>query len=363
VRKGITGKKVPGGGKQSVKGTAPAPAPGLKKAMFQTSLEDGKVRCGLCHHNCALAKGKPGICRVRKNKGGKLYTTIYSLATAVNVDPIEKKPFFHFHPGAPILSFGTKGCNFRCSYCQNFNISQKVDGLKGLKSIGPPDKPADMAREMGCKAIAWTYNEPTIWYEYIYDSSKVAKRKGLLVTFVSNGYIREAPLRNLAPYLDAINIDIKGFNAGEYKKTSGADMGKVMETCKLILELDLHLEISYLVIPTYNDSAEEVSRFSRWVVEELSPDVPVHCLRLHPDYQWVHLPQTQLPTMLQAYQTALKEGLNYPYLGNIPNEGYEDTRCFECDAAVIKRRGHAVLENNLKKGQCPECGAKLPIVH
>jgi pyruvate formate lyase activating enzyme len=335
---------------------------GLKEAMFWSPLSGKKVQCNLCHHGCRIAPGKTGICRVRKNVKGELFSIVYGLATAMNMDPIEKKPLFHFHPGTRILSYGTIGCNFRCRYCQNHPISQCEVGVKDLKDVGPPEKPVETAIEMGCRGIAWTYNEPTTWYEYTYDASRLAKKKGLWVAYVSNGYIKEPPLRNLAPYLDAVNVDVKGFDRDKYRKTSGAEMDHVLDTCRLIKELGLHLEISYLVIPTHNDSKVEISAFCRWVAVELGSDVPVHFLRFHPDFQWTHLAPTRLPALLRAYQIALKEGLDYPYLGNIPNEGYEDTRCPDCDAAVILRKGHSVAGNNLKAGKCPGCAREMPII-
>jgi pyruvate formate lyase activating enzyme len=335
---------------------------GIREAMFQSPQGGGKVICGLCNHGCSLPPGRVGLCRVRKNTKGKLYTIIYGLASAVSVDPIEKKPFFHFHPGTQILSFGSVGCNYRCEYCQNYSISQEEIDVKGLKDLGPPDKPTVMAQEMGCRGIAWTYNEPTIWFEYVYEASKVAKKNGLRVVQVSNGYAKEAPLRQMAPYLDAINIDIKGFNKDRYRSASNAKLDHVLDTCRLVRDLGIHLEISYLLIPTHNDSREEITAFSRFVVDELGPDVPVHFLRYHPDYKWVHIPPTTLASMLKAYQTALREGLNYAYLGNITNDGYEDTRCPECDFAVISRKGHNVTKNRLVKGQCPECGGNIPVI-
>jgi pyruvate formate lyase activating enzyme len=357
AKKGARKRGGTGAGEGAIDTTA-----GTREAMFQSPLDDGRVRCNLCHQNCELAEGKTGICRVRKNIGGTIHTTIYGLASAVNLDPVEKKPFFHFHPGAPVLSYGTVGCNFRCRYCQNHSISQCEASTSNLRDQGPAGRPAARARELGCRGIAWTYNEPTIWYEYMYDASKVAKKEGLWVALVSNGYMKEAPLRRLAPYMDAINIDVKGFDAGKYMKVSGAKLEKIQDTCRLMRELDIHLEISYLIIPGHNDSKEEMTAFCRWVSDDLGPDTPVHFLRFHPDYKWAHKPATSLPAMLRGYQTALREGLNYPYLGNISNEGYEDTRCPACDALVIQRKGHSVVKNNLRKGKCPECGGDIPVL-
>ena len=287
-----------------------------KEAMFWTVKDSGKVQCQLCPHNCTISEGKTGICNVRKNVGGKLWTLVFGLSSTGAADPIEKKPLYHFYPGSQVLSFGTVGCNLKCKQCQNFSTSQNTpDGV--LVDTTPPEAAVELAANKGCKGVAWTYNEPTIWYEYTYYGSKHARKLGLYTVYVSNGYINPKPLRKIAPYLDAMNIDVKGFNPEFYKKVCKAKLEPVLKTCKLAYELGLHIEITNLIIPTLNDNIEEIREMAKWIKENLDENVPLHFSRFHPDYKLIDLPQTPEKTLIEAHNVAVSEGLNYVFLGNI----------------------------------------------
>ena len=332
-----------------------------KIARFWERKDDKKVKCTLCPHGCVIYEGKRGICRVRENKGGKLYTLIYGSASSVAVDPIEKKPLYHFYPGSYVFSMGTVGCNLSCKHCQNYSIS----------AVGPEDiylremeveEVADLAIRYGCKGIAWTYNEPTIWHEFALDASKIAKKKGLYAVYVSNGYINEEPFREIGSYLDAINVDVKAFSDEFYRKITGGRLEPVLNTCKLAKEIGLHLEITYLVIPGLNDSDNEIRKFCRWVVEEISADTPVHFTRFFPHFKMTDRPPTPLDTLKKAFSIAKEEGLKYVYIGNVPHGDYENTYCPRCGALLIERYGFSSSIIDLDGNRCGKCGEKIPIV-
>ena len=336
----------------------------LKEAMFYEHLDGGKVRCHLCAHNCIIPEGGVGICRVRKNIGGTLYTLIYSLASAVAVDPVEKKPLYHFYPGSSVLSFGTVGCNLRCQYCQNWHISQVKPDDYNLKPVGEPESVPSLIRRSACDGVAFTYNEPTIWYEFAYDVSRIVKEHGYYTIFVSNGYMNPEPLRKLAPYLDAINIDVKAFQDELYMKMSKAHLQPVLDTLVLAHKLGIHIEITTLLVPGFNDSPEDLKRQTEWIVENLGQDVPLHLTRYHPDYKY-EVPATPLHLLIDSYKIAKDAGLNYVYLGNVMKTDYENTRCPNCNELLVKRRTYFVerlyqLEDG--KVTCPECGTEIPIV-
>ncbi|PKK85880.1 MAG: AmmeMemoRadiSam system radical SAM enzyme [Thermoplasmata archaeon HGW-Thermoplasmata-1] len=337
----------------------------LKKAMHWESTEekeDKKVRCLLCAHNCVIAPGKCGICGVRENRDGELYSLIYGLASSVGVDPIEKKPLFHFHPGSRVLSFGTAGCNFRCPHCQNWEISQCGPEELRLQEIMPAEA-VEMAKRHRCEGMAWTYNEPAIWHEYALDSMKLAKEAGLYTVYVTNGYINEKPLREIAPYLDAANVDVKGFSDEFYKEIAGARLMPVLKTCKLMKELNIHLEVTYLVIPTKNDSADEMRRFCEWVANELGTEVPVHFSAFHPDYKLASLPITPSGKLKEAHEIGRAAGLKYLYLGNAALRGFGDTVCPKCGNTLIERSGFSVrVLGGIKNGRCLACNRRIPVI-
>ena len=332
----------------------------MKEAMFWKKEED-KIRCRLCSHNCIIPQGKRGICGVRENRNGKLQSLIYGLASSVIPDPIEKKPLYHFQPGTNALSFGTIGCNFRCPYCQNYTISQAGIEDAHLQHVKLEDI-VNLAKKYRCKGVAWTYNEPTIWYEFTLDGSKIAKRNGLYSVYVTNGFISEEPLKEISPYLDAMNIDVKAFNENFYKKIVKARLRPVLDTCILAKELGIHIELTYLIIPSYNDDKEEIKKYCQWVVNELGDETPCHFSRFHPHYKMIDVPSTPLSTLEKAYQTAIDEGLKYVYLGNVPNTNKENTYCPECGKLLIERNGFSTSSLRIKDGKCSYCGEEINIV-
>jgi len=330
--------------------------------MFYKQLNDGRVQCQLCNRSCVIPPDRTGKCRVRMNRDGRLYSLVYGRATSIAVDPVEKKPLFHFHPGHRVLSFGTVSCNFRCKHCQNYGISQVGPSEVTLKRLGDPKEIYQMTRDSGCRIVAWTYNEPLIWFEYVYDVSRYLKKKGIKTILITNGYAKEQPLRKIAPYLDAVNIDIKAFTDTNYMNMSNVHLQPVLDTLKLSRSLGLHIEISYLVVPGINDSRKEVSAMSRWVVDELGAETPIHFLRFHPHYKLADRPQTPLKALLDAYMTAQGEGLYNVYVGNVRTHGYENTRCPKCDHEVIKRDRHTLINSDLEGNRCPSCGAEILLV-
>jgi len=333
----------------------------LKEAMFQEKLESKRVRCNLCPHHCILRDGQTGICRVRINRNGKLYTMVYGMASSVAMDPIEKKPLFHFHPGSRVLSFSTLGCNMRCKHCQNYSISQADIRTSRLRKMAPDDI-VRLAEEYEADGIAWTYNEPSIWYEFIYDASKIAKEAGYFVVMVTNGYIEEEPLRMLADRIDAMNIDVKAFTNEFYRKITGARLEPVLKTVKLAKELGIHIELTYLIIPTLNDREKEIREFCRWVAKEVGDKTPVHFSRFHPDYELTHLPKTPMETMDMAYDVAKEEGLKFPYLGNILPDDRENTYCPKCGKMLIGREYFNVGAHLVTNGKCRFCGEDINVI-
>jgi pyruvate formate lyase activating enzyme len=333
----------------------------MKEAMFWKKLTNDKVECELCPHRCKISKGKRGICGVRENQKGKLQTLIYGLATSVTPDPIEKKPLFHFYPGTYVLSFGTVGCNLRCLHCQNYGISQAKFEAMRFKRLRVDDV-INSAKRYKCQGIAWTYNEPTIWYEFTYDASKVAKKMNLYTCYVTNGFIEPEPLKKISPYLDAMNIDVKSFSDYFYKKTCGAKLDPVLETCKLAKELDIFIELTYLIIPGQNDSESEIESYCKWIVESLGVNTPVHFSRFHPDYKMQDSIATPISTLKNAYDIAENAGLNYIYLGNVPHGDYENTFCPKCKELLIERVGFSTRKHFAKNGKCPKCATPTPLI-
>lgn len=330
-------------------------------AKFWKPIENKTIQCSLCYQSCRIQPDQVGLCGVRKNENGKLYTLVYGSCSSIAVDPIEKKPFFHFHPGSNVLSFGTVGCNFKCLHCQNSSISQATPDFGYLREITPEDV-VKLAKRNSCEGIAWTYNEPTIWHEFAFDASKLVKKTGLYNVYVSNGYIQEKPLKEISPYLDAINIDIKAFSDSFYKKVCKARLEPVLDTCVLTKELGIHLEVTYLIIPGYNDSVDEITNFCRWIVEKIGVSTPVHFSCFHPDYNMTNVPRTPMHTMLKAYEISSNSGIIYTYLGNIVHKGYENTICPKCKNICIKRYGFSIDLDGLKKDRCANCGTDINIV-
>lgn len=330
-----------------------------KEAMFWNSLADNKVQCNLCAHQCTILPQKRGICRIRENQGGKLYTLIYNTVSSINVDPIEKKPLFHFYPGSMALSLGTIGCNFRCKHCQNYAIAAANVEEISTQEI-TPEKSIELAKQYGCHGISWTYNEPTIWFEYTYDSAKLAKKAGLYTVYVTNGFMTEAALNTIAPYLDAANVDVKAFDNEFYRHVCGAKFEPVLRTCERMKEKHIHLEITYLIIPGYNDGAEEIKQFSEWVVG-IGADTPVHFSRFHPHYRMTNISSTPLETLEEAHKIAKECGIEHVYIGNVFGHRYESMYCPKCDELLIERRGHSVINRLGAENRCPTCGRNINI--
>jgi len=332
-----------------------------KEARFYNSTNKGKVHCNLCAHNCQISQENSGICKVRKNIDGKLFNLIYGLCSGVAADPVEKKPMYHFYPGTKALSLGSVGCNFRCKHCQNFEISTANSEFKYLKKYTPMQT-VELAKQFNCQGIAYTYNEPTIWHEFCYDSAKLAKKQNLYTIYVTNGYINEDPLRELSSFLDAMNIDVKAFNEEFYKKICKAKLAPVLDTCILAKELNIHIELTYLIIPTLNDSNKEIRNFSDWVVKNLGQKIPIHFSRFHPDFDLRTIKPTPMNTMLDAYKIAKEAGNLYVYLGNVSHDEYENTICPNCNKTCIERIGYNVDLSNFDNGKCSHCGYDLSVI-
>ena len=334
--------------------------PGSREAEFYAA-EGDKVRCGLCPHSCLIADSKRGLCGVRENRRGKLYSLIYGLASSIHPDPIEKKPLFHFLPGSTALSFGSIGCNLFCRHCQNFSISRARFGDFDLTPI-TPESVVDMAERVGARSVSWTYNEPTIWHEFTTAASKAAHAAGLKTNYVTNGYIQEEPLRQLKGVIDAMNIDVKAFKEGFYKEICGGRLAPVLKACELAVELGIHVELTYLIIPGHNDSGDELKEFCGWVMNSLNKSVPVHFSAFHPDYKLVEIPRTPSKTLTMAYETARKAGIDFVYVGNIHVGDEDDTFCPKCGSRAIDRDGFWVRSTNLNGSKCAKCGTELNLI-
>ncbi|SFM21050.1 pyruvate formate lyase activating enzyme [Methanolobus profundi] len=330
--------------------------------MLYDRLEGGKVQCRLCSHRCRISLGKRGLCAVRENREGVLYTLNYNVVSSEAVDPIEKKPLFHFRPGSLAYSLGTIGCNFRCKHCQNWTISQiDIDESNAIEMS--PEVAVERALASGAEVIAWTYNEPTIWFEYTYDCAKLAKEAGLGTVYVTNGYITREGLEMIAPYLDAFRVDIKAFTEKFYHDIAGAKLAPVLESAKLARELGMHVEVINLIIPTLNDSPDEIREMCVWIRENLGRETPVHFTRFHPYYKLQNLPSTPLVTLERAYDIAREEDLQYVYVGNVPGTEYENTFCPQCGELLIKRGMFSVELNRMTDERtCPRCGRQIAIV-
>ena len=331
----------------------------MKARFWDTS--EGKAACHLCPHECRIVEGKTGICGVRKNIKGELMAMTYGRASSMNIDPIEKKPLFHFHTGKDVLSFGSVGCNLGCLHCQNFSISQaKIEDVP-LRDLTPEDIP-ELCRRSTCEGVAWTYNEPTMWHEFVYDASRSCKAKGLFTAFVSNGFINEEPLRKLAECIDAANIDVKGFRDEFYRKICKARLQPVLDTVELAHGLGMHVELTYLIITGHNDSKEEIDDFCRWVAG-MDVRMPVHFSRFHPDYLMPDVPATPIRTMEMARHEAVEAGLGFVYLGNIATSDGENTRCPKCGSLAVRRMGFRSERMAItKEGNCSKCGESLNMI-
>lgn len=329
-----------------------------KEAALYERLADKKVRCNLCSHRCMIREGHKGVCRVRENRGGKLYTLVYGRTISEHVDPIEKKPLYHFHPGSRAYSIATPGCNFRCRWCQNWEISQmprEEHFMTGRDS--PPERIVAAAREARCRSVAYTYTEPTVFFEYAYDTARLAHATGLANLYITNGYMTPEMLQTIQPYLDAANVDLKAFREETYRRYVGGRLSPILDNMKLMKRLGIWLEVTTLVIPGINDETDELRDAARFVAREIGPETPWHISRFSPAYQMRDRPPTPLDTLRQARDLGLSEGLHNVYLGNVGRES--DTVCSACGRLLIRRRGRFIAENHVREGRCPSCGSPV----
>lgn len=329
-----------------------------KEAMFYRTLEGQNVQCFLCPRQCIISEGKRGFCRNRENQKGKLYSKVYGKPCVVDIGPIEKAPLYHFMPGHSRLCLTCASCNLRCKYCHNWHLSQKSLEELNHHSYSPRDI-IQQAKNHKLPSVSFTYTEPTVYYEYLYDISMMAKQKGLKTSIVSNGYIRKEPLLKLLSVLDAVKIDLKGFSEKFYEEVCSASLNPVLESLITIKKNNTWLEIVNLVVPTLNDDPRMIDEMCQWIRENLGMDTPLHFTRFFPNYKLTHLPATPISTLESAYETAKKNGLRYVYIGNVPGHLRNSTFCPSCNQRVIHRAHFDVLEIEMAKGKCKFCGFPL----
>jgi pyruvate formate lyase activating enzyme len=316
------------------------------------------IRCILCPHECILGENDRGFCRTRVVKGGKLHTVAYGNPCAVHVDPVEKKPLYHFLPGTPILSLATAGCNLRCINCQNWQISQaKPEETENFDL--PPERLVAVTTERGIPSVAYTYSEPIVFYEYVRDAATAAREMGVRNVLVTAGYISEKPLRELCRVVDAANVDLKAFNDPFYRKAAGARLDPVLRSLEIMREEGVWVEVTRLVVPRYSDGLSDIGELCRWLVKTLGSGTPLHLSRFHPAFKLERLPPTPIETLRQAREIALEAGLHFVFVGNSPGQFEEDTVCPSCGRRVVERHGYRVLSNLVTEGYCP-CGEPIP---
>ena len=326
---------------------------------FHYASDGTNVQCQVCPNRCYLSPGDRSICRSKVNIGGKLYSLTYGNPCSVHMDPIEKKPLFHFHPGTSIFSIATTGCNFRCLNCQNWEISQRKPEEVRHGELFPEDV-VRTAKERGAPSIAYTYSEPVTYYEYMYDTARFAKEAGIKNVLVSNGYINREPLLKLTPYLDGANINLKSFDNRIYGSLNGGTLKPVLDTFKTLHSEGVWFEMTTLVVPTYVDDPEMIKRMCGWILDELGPNYPLHLLRFFPRYKLTRLPPTPIKTLEEFRDLALKEGIRYVYLGNVPGHEGCTTTCHNCGKVLIGRKGYLLRQVNIVKGRCKFCRASIP---
>ena len=339
----------------------------MHEALLYEQLAEQRVRCTLCAHRCTIAPGRKGICLVRENVEGVLYTLVYGIPLSQAVDPIEKKPLFHFYPGSTSFSIATAGCNFRCAFCQNSDISQmpRERGQILGRQASPEDVVAN-ARRYGSRSIAYTYTEPTIFFEYSYDIARLAHQAGIASVYVTNGYMTAEMLEMFQGvddghegWLDAANVDLKAFRDETYKKVCGARLQPVLDSLKRMKELGVWVEVTTLVVPDMNDSAAELADIAGFLAAELGPETPWHVSRFHPDYQMYDRGPTPEATLRRAYEIGREVGLHYVYVGNLPGAHLEDTLCPACGETVLRRWGFQVTHKSIRGGACSQCGTAI----
>lgn len=332
-----------------------------REALLYEKLADKVVKCLVCPRNCVIKPDQVGFCRTRENKKGKLYTLIYAEVTSMAVDPIEKKPLFHFWPGSLAFSISTVGCSFTCPWCQNWQISQASPG-KIFSEQADPEEVIKLTKRYKCRSIAYTYNEPIIWFEYVLDTARLAKKENLFNLLVTNGFISLEALEVIAPFIDAVNVDIKGFTEEFYRKYCGATLKEVLDATEAMVKKGIHVELTNLIVPGINDAPEETKQLCRWVITKLGPDTPLHFSQFYPMYKMSHVQPTPISTLVRTREIALNEGLNYIYIGNVPGEKGENTYCPKCKTLLVERYGVQLTNWNLtEEMQCPKCNTPIPI--
>ena len=331
----------------------------MKEAMFYEREIDNRVRCGLCRFRCLISDGARGICAVRENRAGTLYSLVYGKLCAEHIDPIEKKPLFHVMPGSRTYSIATVGCNFHCRHCQNYTISQvdRTEPVRGTEQT--PQEIVQRALDSGCRSISYTYTEPTIFFEFAYDTARLAREAGLKNIFVTNGYISRDALATIAPFLDAANIDLKGFSEGFYRDVVHARLSEVLDSIVEYRKQGIWLELTTLIIPGFNDSDTEMQGIAEFIVTNLGIDTPWHVSQFYPTYRLTDRPRTPVATLRRARDIGRAAGLRYVYEGNVPGEGGENTYCHNCSSVLIKRYGYTIETDRISSGACPDCGTAI----
>ena len=329
----------------------------MQEARLYEKLDGQRVKCHLCAHRCTIAKGKRGVCEVRENRQGVLYSLVYGQSISQAIDPVEKKPLFHFYPGSTAYSFATVGCNFHCAFCQNWQISQQAaDEFRLVDQPASPERIAASARHYGCRSIAYTYTEPTIFFEYAYDTAVKASALGIKNIYVTNGYMTEEMLDAFKPHLHAANVDLKAFRDEFYRQVCGARLQPVLDSLKAMKKRGIWVEITTLIVPNQNDSEAELKELAKFIAEEVGAETPWHVSRFHPDYQMLDGHATPLATLHRAREIGFEAGLRYVYEGNVLGEG-ENTYCYHCHNLLIERHGFGVRQNRILPGsKCPTCG-------
>lgn len=332
---------------------------GVVPTKYWHALDDGRVQCDLCPRECKLHEGQRGLCFVRARTDDQIVLTTYGRSSGYCIDPIEKKPLNHFLPGTPVLSFGTAGCNLACKFCQNWDISKSRE-LDTLMDSADPETIARAAEELGCRSVAFTYNDPVIFHEYAIDVAKACKQRDIKTVAVTAGYISPEPRVEFFEHMDAANVDLKGFTEEFYWKVTGSHLQPILETLEYIHhETDVWMELTTLLIPGYNDSEKEINEMTQWVAEKLGPEVPMHFTAFHPDYKIMDAPPTPIETLKMAREIALKNGIHYAYTGNVHDVEGESTYCHSCGTRLIERDWYVLGEWNLDdNGCCNKCGAQ-----
>lgn len=335
----------------------------MREALLYEKLSSSRVRCNVCQRRCEISPGKYGVCRMRQNLDGVLYLLNYALVSSAAVDPIEKKPLFHFYPGTRVYSLGTWGCNFHCTGCQNWQIAcTDVSSLEGSRTISPQHA-VESALRSGSSGIAWTYNEPVVWFEYTLDSAKMAQEEGLYTVYVTNGYMTEEALDMIGPYLGAYRVDIKGFNDKLYKDIAGIrQWSGILDVAKRARhKWNMHVEVVTNITPTMNDDDEQLEGIARWIRDSLGELTPWHITRFYPQHKMEDIPPTPMSSLERAYDIGSKAGLRFIYMGNVPGNPHENTLCYSCGSLLISRIGYNTKIIGLDKSRCRKCGEEMNV--